>query len=44
MDEEEMGEDDKESYGKRTRKDGDREMVRIRHFTWDYVEQETRLR
>ena len=42
-DEEEMGEDEKKSYNKRTKKNEDREMVRIRHFTWDYVEQETRL-
>ena len=43
-DEEKMGEDEKKSYNKRAKKVEDREMVRIRHFTWDYVEQETRLR
>ena len=43
-DEEKMGEDENKSYNKRAKKDDDMGMVRIRHFTWDYVEQETRLR
>ena len=46
-DEEEMGEKERKSYNKRARTDAGEEggdMVRIRHFTWDYVEQSTQLR
>ncbi len=45
-DEEQMGEAERKSYNKMTKKDGmeHAEMVRIKHYTWDYLEKETRLR
>ena len=47
-DEEEMGEQERKSYHKKAMRDGSGggggDMVRIRHFTWDYVEQSTQLR
>ena len=47
-DEEEMGmgenKGEDKGYNKRSKKEDTGEMVRIRHFTWDYVEEQTRLR
>ena len=43
-DEEEMREGENKSYNKRSKKEDTGEMVRIRHFTWDTVEEQTRLR
>ena len=45
-DEEKMGDGERKSYNKRSNNEdrGGGEMVRIRHFTWDYVEERTRLR